>query len=81
MEDKKMKAKPGDFIIPEEPENVFSRLQKVFGDLPEFVHIMDKYEVLDVKKYNGVQDIYIILGIPSLFESEMNRIFGKYKIC
>lgn len=75
-----MKAKPGDFLIPEEPENVFRYLKEYIGEVPDYVHTMNEYEVLDVKQRQGSQPLYIILGMPTLKENELKLIFGKFKV-
>ena len=75
-----MKAKPGDILIPENPEQVFMNLKELIGEMPEYVHTMTEYEVLDIRYKTGRQPMYIILGMPTISENDLVKVFGKYKV-
>ena len=75
-----MKLTIGDIIVPEHHENVFENLQRLIQDTPEYVHIQPMYEIIDVHDSIKQQKLYVILGMPTLFESELSKVFGKFKV-
>ena len=75
-----MKLKVGDHLVPERPENVFRNIQKLMGDPQEYFQALEEYNVIEVKTHKGCQPIYIISGVPALFEKELEAVFGKFKV-